>query len=243
VTERILIAEHDDRLREAMCVRFGLEGYHCEPVADGQAAVRFASAHLFDLVVMDIAIPLSDGLNTCWKLRASLCRRVPILLIANDANEDEALLALEQCADDYMVRPLRLREFLARGRALIRRSGMHASPLLATTAPSSEQAVFRQGLVIDLARRRVEANGHDVKLTEHEFQLLYRLAAQAGVVFGRDALLSHIWGSGTFVTSRSVDALVKRVRRRLETAAGSPRCLVTVRGVGYKFEEHTQTLT
>jgi DNA-binding response OmpR family regulator len=226
-----------------MCLRFSLEGYRCEAVADGEAAVRFASDQVFDLIVVDIATPLSDGLNTCWKLRDSLCRSVPILLVATDANESEALLALEQCADDYMVRPLRLREFLARGRALIRRSGMRASPLLATTAPPGEQPVFRHGLVIDAARRRVQANGHDIKLTEQEFQLLYRLATQTGVVFGRASLLSHIWGSGTFVTSRSVDALVKRVRRRLETAALSPQCLVTVRGVGYKFEEQIQTST
>jgi DNA-binding response OmpR family regulator len=238
VTERILVAEHDDSLRDAMCLRFSLEGYRCEPVADGHAALRFASNEVFDLIVMDIAIPLGSGLSTCRKMRESLCRRAPILLVANDANESEALLALEQCADDYMVRPLGLREFLARSRALIRRAGMRAAPPRATTAPPGDEPVFRQGLVIDRARRRVQANGQDVKLTEQEFQLLYRLAAHSGVVFGRDALLSHIWGAGTFVTSRSVDALVKRVRRRLETADSSPHCLVTVRGVGYKFEDY-----
>jgi DNA-binding response OmpR family regulator len=117
---------------------------------------------------------------------------------------------------------------------------MRASSPQATTASPGNELVFRQGLVIDRARRRVQANGQDVKMTEQEFQLLYRLAAQTGVVFGRDTLLSDIWGADTFVTARSVDALVKRVRRRLEGADSSPHCLVTVRGVGYKFEDHKQ---
>jgi DNA-binding response OmpR family regulator len=238
MTDRILVAEPDDSLRDAMCLRFNLEGYGCKPVADGEAALRCASSETFDLVVIGLAASLGHGSSTCRRLRESLSGPTPILLVANDANESEALLALEQYADDYMVRPVALREFVARSRALIRRAAMRVSPPLTTTALHSDELVIGPGLIIDRARRRVQANGRDVKLTEQEFQLLYRLAAHRGVVFGRDALLQHIWGSETFVTPRSVDALVKRVRRRLETVDASPHRLVTVRRVGYKFEDH-----
>src|SRR5262245_41153645 len=216
MTERILVAERDDSLRDAMCLRFNLEGYDCDPVADADAALRCASCHTFDLVVIDLAGSFGHGVSTCRKLREKLSRTTPILLVANEANESEALLALEQCADDYMVRPVGLREFVARSRALIRRAAMRASPRQTAAVPRDE-LVIGPGLVIDRARRRVQANGCNVKLTEQEFQLLYRLAAHRGVVFGREALLQDIWGADTFVTPRSVDALVKRVRRRLES--------------------------
>jgi DNA-binding response OmpR family regulator len=235
VPDRILIVEPDARLRHALCERLGLEGYAPDPVSDTASAFSLCASGRFDLIILNLHTPAAGGLALCQRLRhAPLNRRTPVLLVTNETGVRDAQTALEQCADDYLVTPFGLREFVARVRALLRRSRVGAGTMPSFTSPP---AVVRDRLVIDPARRRVNIEGHDVKLTVHEFQLLYTLAARAGVVFDREALLSEVWGQQTFVTIRSVDALVKRVRRQLDAAEPRLDYLVTVRGVGYKFDD------
>ncbi len=235
VPDRILIVEHDARLRNSLCERLGLEGYAPDPVRDTVSALELCAARRFDLLILDLHAPTIGGVALCQRLRhAALNRRTPVLLVTTDTGIRDAQLALEQCADDYLVTPFGLREFVARVRALLRRSRVGAGHTVSLTSPPP---VVRDRLVIDPARRRVNVEGRDVKLTVHEFQLLYTLAARAGVVFDREALLSEVWGQQTFVTVRSVDALVKRVRRQLDAAEPRLDYVVTVRGVGYKFDD------
>jgi DNA-binding response OmpR family regulator len=231
---RVLLASHRLTLREAMAQQLTLEA--CAPVAAANArAVLQAVDARFDLIVLDLDLPAGGGSTLCRRIRAlGANAQTPILLVAEPAAARDALAALEQCADDWLALPFGLREFVARARALMRRSRAHGAQPIDLGAPPP---VVRDRLVIDPARRRVNVDGRDVKLTVNEFQLLYTLAARAGVVFDREALLSEVWGTHTFVTVRSVDALVKRVRRQLDSAEPELDYLVTVRGVGYKFED------
>jgi DNA-binding response OmpR family regulator len=194
-------------------------------------------------------------------------RDVPILMLTARSDESDKVLGLESGADDYLTKPFGVRELVARARALLRRPRqVPGSPTtMASGAPAAGtrvddpagrgprsddpggrgprsdndlgEAILVHGIEIDPARRRVRIAGRDVDLTDQEFRLLYLLASHAGIVFSREALLAKIWRGDTFVTVRSVDTLVKRVRRRIEDDAADPRFLLTVWGVGYKFAD------
>jgi DNA-binding response OmpR family regulator len=236
VPERLLVFEPDGHLRDPICLHITLEGFTCETVNDARAALERMDRGRFDAVI----VHCGESAESLWffeALRVRAARRpAPILLLASHAREADALSALETCVDDYLRTPFGMRELVARVRALLRRTHRHDRDAAWTPSPS----IVRSGIVIDPARRRVQVNDRPLKLTEQEFQLLYVLAGHAGVVFNRQALLARIWGDKTFVTTRSVDALVKRVRRKLRQTV-DPVCLVTVRGVGYKFEECSTT--
>jgi two-component system OmpR family response regulator/two-component system alkaline phosphatase synthesis response regulator PhoP len=150
-------------------------------------------------------------------------------------DESDKVVGLESGADDYLTKPFGVRELVARARALLRRPRQQ---LAAAAAPESGDGVIRvRGLVVDVARRRVTVDGGQVELTDQEFRLLHLLATHPGIVFSREALLAKIWRGDTFVTVRSVDTLVKRLRRRIETDPAEPTLLLTVWGVGYKFAD------
>jgi DNA-binding response OmpR family regulator len=235
MSERILVAEKDDGLRESICLHLELEGYRCEPAADGPSARRLAGG-TFDLLLLDLNIGLTEAANI-GRLQATkpAVLRSPILLLASASRQHEALAALEEFADDYLVQPVGLRELVARSRALIRRSRFFGDR---DGLPKPiNPALVRRGLMIDPARRRVQVNRRDIALTDHEFRLLYVLCARPGVVFTRQSLLSAVWGADTYVSVRGVDTLVKRLRRRLDPAVTGSSPLVTVHGVGYKFED------
>jgi len=137
-------------------------------------------------------------------------------------------------ADDYLTKPFGVRELVARARALLRRP---RQPAGAASSEAADPPLTIHGIEIDPARRRARVEGRDVDLTDQEFRLLHLLATHAGIVFSREALLSKIWRGDTFVTVRSVDTLVKRLRRRIESDPANPRFLLTVWGVGYKFAD------
>jgi len=142
------------------------------------------------------------------------------------------VLGLESGADDYLAKPFGIRELVARARALLRRP--RRSQLQAEAASPGERPIEIHGLQIDPARRRVKANGEDVDLTAQEFRLLQVLTSHPGIVFSREALLTRVWPDHTYVTERSVDSLVKRLRRRIEKDPADPKIILTVWGSGYK---------
>ena len=210
-------------------------------MGDGQDALKRAEAERFDLLVLDVMIPGLDGLSLCRAVRNGRTNRdVPILMLTARRDESDKVVGLESGADDYLTKPFGVRELVARARALLRRprqaaGGAPVRRRRLRTASRRPSPVH--GIEIDPARRRVRVDGRDVELTDQEFRLLHLLATHAGIVFSREALLAKIWRGDTFVTVRSVDTLVKRLRRRIETDPADPRLLLTVWGVGYKFAD------
>ena len=238
VTRRVLVVEDEPNIRELVCLHLGLEGYVCEGVADGQTALKRAEAERFDLLVVDLMLPGLDGVSLTRAIRNGRTNHdVPILMLTARRDESDKVLGLESGADDYLTKPFGVRELVARARALLRRPRQPAGPAAPTSGDDLGAAVSVHGIDIDPARRRVRVQGRDVDLTDQEFRLLYLLATHVGIVFSREALLAKIWRGDTFVTVRSVDTLVKRLRRRIEADPAEPQYLITVWGVGYKFAD------
>jgi len=233
----VLVVEDEPNIRELVCLHLGLEGYRCDAVGDGAEALRRTQAERFDLLVLDVMIPGLDGLSLCRAVRNGRANRdVPILMLTARREESDKVVGLESGADDYLTKPFGIRELVARARALLRRPRQPATA--GEGAVDADDRIVRvHGFEIDSAKRRVRLDGADIELTDQEFRLLHLLATHAGIVFSREALLAKIWRGDTFVTVRSVDTLVKRVRRRIEPDPAEPRYLLTVWGVGYKFAD------
>jgi two-component system OmpR family response regulator/two-component system alkaline phosphatase synthesis response regulator PhoP len=243
---KILVVEDERNIRELVCLHLGHEGYSCDAVADGKQALARTEQDRYDLIVLDVMLPELDGLSLCRAVRNGRTNQdVPILILTARTEESDKVVGLEAGADDYLTKPFGVRELVARARALLRRprqmapAGLTDSAAMDLTQPAGEpmQLVQVRGFEIDPARRRVRIDGRSVELTDQEFRMLHFLATHAGIVFSREALLAKIWRGDTFVTVRSVDTLVKRLRRRIEPDPGRPRFLLTVWGVGYKFAD------
>jgi DNA-binding response OmpR family regulator len=239
---RVLVVEDEPHIRELVCLHLGLEGYECDAVGDGRVALERVETKAFDLLVLDLMLPGLDGIALCRAVRSGHVNSdVPILMLTARREESDKVIGLESGADDYLTKPFGVRELVARARALLRRPRQpargDAAAMPDTSAGASLPPVDVHGVEIDPARRRVRVSGRDVDLTDQEFRLLYLLATHAGIVFSREALLSKIWRGDTFVTVRSVDTLVKRLRRRIESDPANPALLLTVWGVGYKFAD------
>ena len=235
MTPHVLVVEDEPNIRELVCLHLGLEGYECEGLGDGQQALRRTEQDRFDLLVLDLMIPGLDGLTLCRAVRNGKTNHdVPILMLTARRDENDKVIGLESGADDYLTKPFGVRELVARVRALLRRP-RQTMVAAGANGDGLGPAISIHGLAIDPARRRVRAGERDVELTDQEFRLLYLLATHPGIVFSREALLAKIWRGDTFVTVRSVDTLVKRLRRRIEPDPANPLHLLTVWGVGYKF--------
>ena len=233
-TARVLVVEDEPNIRDLVCLHLRHEGYSCEGAGDGRSALDLVNAGRYDLLVVDVMIPGLDGLSLCRAVRNGGANHdVPILILTARREEADKVVGLESGADDYLTKPFGVRELVARARALMRRPRLPQ----ATAQPEAADVVTVHGVEIDVPKRRVRVEGRDVELTDQEFRLLHLLATHAGIVFSREALLAKIWRGDTFVTVRSVDTLVKRVRRRIERDPASPEHLLTVWGVGYKFAD------
>jgi DNA-binding response OmpR family regulator len=231
----VLVVEDEPNIRELVCLHLKLEGYTCEPVGDGRQALQRTEQERYDLLVLDLMLPGLDGLALCRAVRNGKTNHdVPILMLTARRDENDKVVGLESGADDYLTKPFGVRELVARARALLRRP--RQTPL-AANVDELGPPIAVHGLAIDPARRRVRSGEGDIELTDQEFRLLYLLATHPGIVFSREALLAKIWRGDTFVTVRSVDTLVKRLRRRIEPDAAAPKYLLTVWGVGYKFAD------
>jgi DNA-binding response OmpR family regulator len=230
---RVLVVEDDTHIRDLIVLHLGLEGLETEAVGDGLQGLARASAQAFDLVVLDLMLPGMDGVSICRSIRREGPNQdVPIMMLTARREESDKVLGLESGADDYLAKPFGIRELVARVRALLRRP--RRSQLQAEAAVNGERPVEIHGLHIDPARRRVRVRGQEVDLTAQEFRLLFVLATHPGIVFSREALLTRVWPDHTYVTERSVDSLVKRLRRRIEDDAANPAIILTVWGSGYK---------
>jgi DNA-binding response OmpR family regulator len=227
----VLVVEDEAHIRELVSLHLRLE--HAVPVEaqDGRAALDLARQRRFDLVILDLMLPGLDGLTVCRAIRRdSANRSTPILMLTARREETDKVLGLDSGADDYLTKPFGVRELMARVRALLRRAGAGEG----SDAPPSPVPIVYRHIEIEPARRRVRVSGRDVDLTANEFQLLSVLLGNPGIVFSREALLGRVWDEATFVTVRSVDTLVKRVRKKIESDPAEPAVILTVWGAGYK---------
>ena len=230
---RVLVIEDDTHIRDLIALHLGLEGLETEAVGDGLDGLARTNSQAFDLVVLDLMLPGMDGVSICRAIRREGPNQdVPIMMLTARRDESDKVLGLESGADDYLAKPFGIRELVARVRALLRRP--RRSQLQAEAAPAGDRPVEIHGLHIDPARRRVRVRGKEVDLTAQEFRLLFVLATHPGIVFSREALLTRVWPDHTYVTERSVDSLVKRLRRRVEDDPANPAIILTVWGSGYK---------
>lgn len=230
---RVLVVEDEAHIRELIQLHLGLEGLEIDAVGDGQDALVRAGSEPFDLIILDVMLPGIDGIAVCRAIRRDGPNQdVPILMLTARGEESDKVLGLESGADDYLAKPFGIRELVARARALLRRP--RRSQLQAESAGAGERPVEIHGLHIDPAKRRVRVKGEEVDLTAQEFRMLLVLATHPGIVFSREALLTRVWPDHTFVTERSVDSLVKRLRKQIEKDPANPEIILTVWGSGYK---------
>ncbi|MFF9626689.1 response regulator transcription factor [Streptomyces griseosporeus] len=226
MSARILVAEDDPKQARLVRIYLEREGHAVQVAADGRAALERARAGRPDLLVLDVMLPLVDGLDVCRILRAE--SDVPILLLTARSTEEDLLLGLDLGADDYLTKPYSPRELTARVRALLRRSRK--------TAPGPE--VLRVGdLEVDTARFEVRVAGRPVALTAKEFAVLETLAREPGRVFTRPQIVERVFGFDSDVQERTVDAHVMNLRRKLEEDPARPRHLETVYGRGYRLSD------
>jgi DNA-binding response OmpR family regulator len=225
----VLVVEDETNIRELVCLHLGLERLRCVQAAEGDAGLKLAREQRFDLVILDLMLPGLDGVSVCRAIRKdSRNSDVPILMLTARHEESEKVAGLDSGADDYLTKPFGVRELMARVRALLRRS--HS----ATSSGDGSRPIVYKHIEVDPSRRRVVLEGHDVELTTNEFHLLYVLLSNAGIVFSREALLHKVWKDEAFVTVRSVDTLVKRLRKKIERDPAEPSVILTVWGAGYK---------
>ena len=231
---RALIVEDESSIREIVRLHLSLAGFETEEVADGRAALNHLRRERFDLVVLDVMLPGVDGVTLCRTLRSGgPNQRAAVLMLTARDTEPEKVLGLESGADDYLTKPFGVREFMARVTAIMRR----ASGGLAEPEPPRTGIVTSGDVTLDPERRQARVRGALVVLTKQEFDILYLLASRRGIVFSRAALIAKVWGGDTYVTERTVDSVVSRLRRKIERDPNDPEMLLTAWGVGYKFAD------
>jgi len=218
---RVLLAEDDPAISEPLARALRREGYDVDVRADGRAALEGVQQNP-DLVVLDLGLPYIDGLEVCRRIRAE-GRSVPVLILTGRSDEGDLVVGLDAGADDYVTKPFRLAELLARVRALLRRHPID---------PGSSDAVVR----IDSDGRRAFFNEDELQLTAKEFDLLRVLVREQGKVVSREQLLREIWDTVWFGSTKTLDMHISVLRRKLGDDAAKPRYIATVRGVGFRFE-------
>jgi DNA-binding response OmpR family regulator len=223
----ILVVEDEPSIREVVCLYLERAGYTVLDASDGVRAVEVLDTMEVDLVVLDLMLPEIDGFEITRYLRAQ--GDIPIIMLTARREEVDRIAGLEMGADDYVVKPFSPQELVSRVRAVLRRSQK------ASTLEMEQPLVFEE-LTVDPAKRIVTVAGEERDLTAREFDLLWFLAKHTRQVFTRDLLLEHVWGFSSYIDSSTVTVLIRRLREKIEGNPSDPRHIITVWGVGYKFE-------
>lgn len=230
VAIQALVVDAEARTRQLLGLHLGLAGFEVTEIADGAQALAIGRTARFDVIVLDMTLPGIDGITACQALRDQGPNvDSPILMLTATDSESDTVLALDSGADDCLMKPFGIRELVARVHAVLRRHTRTTRAALRRTG-----VLHRRGVLVDVDRRITVANGQPVDLTKQEFELLHILLARPGVVFSREALLAKVWGGGTYVTKRTVDTVIGRLRSKLEPDPHAPQLILTVWGVGYK---------
>jgi DNA-binding response OmpR family regulator len=241
VAEKILIVEDEPVLLETLEYSLERQGYEVVTSINGLKALSVARQERPDAIILDIMLPGMDGLEVCRILRQEMS--VPILMLTARTDEIDKVVGLEVGADDYMTKPFSMRELLARVKALLRRVRLIQEELAEQAGSGEEDMTWQRtpllsfgDLAIDVDQRRVLLNGNEVALKPKEFDLLVFLARHKGIVLSRDLMLERVWGWSYGGGSRTVDVHVRWLREKIEADPSQPMRIVTVRGVGYRFE-------
>ncbi|MCP2030159.1 two-component system response regulator RegX3 [Okibacterium sp. HSC-33S16] len=224
---RVLLVEDEAALSEPLAYLLEREGYEVEVAADGPTAVTTFLASEPDLVLLDLMLPGIPGTEVCRQIRA--VAQTPIIMLTAKDSEVDIVVGLELGADDYVTKPYSSRELLARIRAVMRRRQTDQADL--------EESILEAGSVrMDVERHTVEVRGTETAMPLKEFELLELLLRNAGRVLTRGQLIDRVWGSDYFGDTKTLDVHIKRIRSRIEESPSEPKMLLTVRGLGYRFE-------
>jgi two-component system response regulator RegX3 len=222
----VLVVDDEESYRQALASGLTREGFTVESAGDGHEALRVFHRVHPDLVLLDVMLPDLSGIEICQQMRAF--RPVPIIMVTARDSEVDIVLGLELGASDYVAKPFRLRELVARMRAVLRRG---------VAIAEHHEEVFTVGPVrLDSGRREVTVDQVPVDLSRKEFDLLALLMAHSGQVVTRDCCIDRLWWDQELTDTRTLDTHIKRLRRKVEPDPANPRHLVTVRGVGFRFE-------
>jgi two-component system, OmpR family, response regulator RegX3 len=225
---RLLVVEDEESFIDALEIGLGREGFEVTVARDGQEAVLKFESGSFDLVLLDLMLPKMSGLDVCRVIRSS--SDVPIIVVSAKGEEVDMVLMLEIGADDYVQKPYRLRELVARIRAVLRRRER------STQIVESEESIEIGPVKLDIEARRCFVNGEEIQLRRKEFALLQELLENPGRVLTRETLIDRIWGSDYVGDTKTLDVHIKRLRNLIEDDPKAPVHISTVRGVGYRYE-------
>jgi len=228
---KILIIDDDARLVKNVETYLADFDYHIEGALNGMEGLEKVKTFQPDLIILDLMMPKMDGLEVCREIRKE--NQVPIIMLTARGEESDVVAGLEVGADDYLTKPFSLRVLAARVKANLRRT-----TTVSSTIPSPQEAIIMRGdLTIDPSKREVYKKKAKITLTNTEFNLLWLLASQPGIVFSRDKLLDELRNRELELFDRSIDAHISNVRKKIEDSPKSPRFIVTVWGTGYKFQD------
>ncbi len=227
---QIVLIEDERDIVELVRYNFGKEGLEVKSFERALPALDHLRVHPADLAIVDILLPDVDGLEVCRRLRADeRLRQLPVIFLTAKGEEVDRIIGLELGADDYVVKPFSPRELLARVRAVLRRKEL---------PPARKEVIEVRDLRLDSRTHEVAVRGRPVELSSLEFKLLHFLASNPRRVYSREQLLDEVWGRDRFVTPRTVDVHIRRLREKIELRSEEPEYLQTVRGTGYRFVDH-----
>jgi two-component system response regulator RegX3 len=225
---RVLVVEDEESFVDALSVGLNHEGFDVTIARDGQEAVLLFDKNTYDAVLLDLMLPKMSGLDVCRAMRAK--SDVPIIIVSAKGEEVDMVLMLELGADDYVTKPYRLRELVARIHAVLRRREIHEQV-------SGEEEIIQRGRIrMDIDARRCFLGDKEIKLRKKEFALLRLLLENPGRVLTREVLIDRVWGSDYVGDTKTLDVHIKRLRTLIEDDPKNPTGITTVRGVGYRFE-------
>lgn len=228
--QTVMVVEDEEAFIDALVVGLRREGFGVEVARDGAEALSNFDRINPDIVLLDVMLPKVSGTDVCREIRKK--SQVPIIMVSAKGTEIDTVVGLEVGADDYIVKPYRIRELVARVRAALRRSSAMGSG----GTIDSGTSINVGDVTIDPEQHVVTVRGNVAKLPLKEFELLYVLVANAGRVLTRDTLIDRVWGSDYYGDTKTLDVHIKRLRSKVEVDPGHPTAILTIRGLGYKFE-------
>jgi DNA-binding response OmpR family regulator len=223
-TVSLAVIEDDESVARSLVLNLELEGYQVHVAHDGEAGIKLIEDHKPDLIILDVMMPKKDGLQTCKELRQA-GNSTPLILLTARSSEVDKVLGLDLGADDFLAKPFGMRELVARVKALLRR----------TQVSQSVDEVQFDNVLVDFKAYKAERDEQPLELSAREYRLLRYLVAKEGMVVTRDELLDEVWGYNSYPSTRTVDNHIARLRQKIESDVESPRHILTVHGVGYKF--------